>query len=192
MDWAEVYSRNYAKLCFPKGNFIRIIGHIRGFVLLKNRLLSMLRAEGVKIPTRAARGRTMLETLLLKVPEGRKQDVKNLIRVRETCIPYVLPVVRNAALIFLSRRLGMRFGDVARFVRSTQFEAVLALAVRQGLDRTKKVGIRLDFVLAAVARLVSDIQTERQMLRITLENDDDSTTIHEAMLVDPDSEFSQW
>lgn len=163
MDWARVYSRNYAMLCFPKGDFIRIIGHIRGFVLLKNRLLSVLRAEGIKIPERASRGRTMLETLLLKVPEERKQDVKNVIRVRETCIPYVLPVVRNAALTFLSRRLGMRLGDVSRFLRSTQFEAVLAHAVRQGLDRTEKVGIRLDFVLSAVARLVQDIQTEMQM-----------------------------
>jgi len=185
MNWAEAYSRNYARLCSP-GNqrYRKAIGQVRGFVMLKEALLAELKADGIEIPEKSSNRRTMLETLLSLAPEDKKERIKSVIRARETCIPYVLPIAASVGLHFLSRRLGMRLADVMQFIESTQFEAALAHAVRQALDRTTTVGVRIDFVISAMQRLVPEIEMRRDMLTITHDREARSGEIPETLLAD--------
>ncbi len=172
MNWSEDFSRAYGHTVhLPAEKLVKIKALTKSFILYKRHVLARLRAEGVKIPSRAKRGKTLLETLLETSPEEVKPFLKSLIRTRERLLFLILPILERVGRLYLMTRLGVSERELEGLLVSGVFETTLIQAARQGIDRMEKVGIRLDFVLMALSRLVPELERERQMLRITAEKE---------------------
>ena len=170
MEWAKSYSRTYCGAIGNDEQRARALAAIWGFVSWRERVLAKLRVNGIPIPLRAKKGESLLESLAVSVPSELKGEIVSLLRARERIIPMIMPTLKRAAMEFLARKLNKPSYELKEELTCTQFEVALARAARQGLDRTSpdKIGIRVDFVLAAVSRIIPQIQQEQQFLRIAL------------------------
>jgi len=144
---------------------------LEAFVLWKEAFLRRLKAKGISIPKKSKKGQTLLEHLAGVLEGELKRELIRLIRARERILLLLLPTLKRIGKDFLSKRLGVSPSEIERLCPSGNFEAVLEQAARQGLDRMspEKIGIRIDFVLSALARLVPIIQQERHFLRLSSE-----------------------
>lgn len=157
-EWSKGNSKTYIHFGYVEPAYKKAQILIKGFVALKRKTFVRLKAYNITIPERSSNGKPLLETLLEKdLPEKLKREIKKLIKLRERCIPYVIPVLRRCAKNFLATKLKMSQPAVDRIVQTVGFEKALAFAARQGIDRTDKIGIRLDFVLSTMTRLFPEI-----------------------------------
>ncbi|NIA11832.1 MAG: hypothetical protein GWP10_19435 [Nitrospiraceae bacterium] len=143
MNWAAQYSRSNGVRHIDQ----QAIASIKGFIFWREKIFSRLRAKNIDIPVRAKKRHSLLETLAGNAPEEFRSEIAALLRARERCIPYVVPALSQVAIAFLAKRLGISYFEARNSIPCTDFEETLALAVRQGIDRTDpdKVGIRVDF-----------------------------------------------
>ena len=185
MSWAVRYSKAYvgAAHC-DSGTYRRAVASLKSFIVWREKVFAKLRTNNIDIPVRAKRGRSLLESLAVSVPEKFKGDIIALLRARERSIPYLIPILKKAGMAFLAKRLRKPYPELESCISCTQFETVLAQAARQGIDRTSpdKIGVRIDFVIAAIARLVPEIEMESQFLRLCSERELRRGEIHESTL----------
>lgn len=185
--WSQRNSKVFFRFaCAKSDTYKRAQALIIGFVLWKRKLFVKLKTNNVKIPVRSNKGKTLLETLVesKEVPERLKKEIYALIRARERIIPYILPVLRRVAVRYLIIKLKISPFDIEKIIHSVDFEKVFAHAVRQGLDRTSydNAGIRLDFVLSAMSRLLPEIYKKYSTLRISYDNNPEPGEISESTI----------
>jgi len=185
--WSQRNSKVFFRFaCAKSDTYKKAQALIIGFVLWKRKLFLRLKANNVKIPVRSAKGKTLLETLAesKEVPEKFKKEIYALIRARETIIPYILPVLRRVAIKYLIVKLKVSPCDIDKIIQSVDFEKVFAHAVRQGLDRTsyENAGIRLDFVLSAMSRLLPEIYKKYNTFRISYNDNPELGEISESIV----------
>ena len=165
-NWAVKYSQAYCRFA-PYDEKIKV--SLKAFVKWKDSFLKRLKGKGVVIPKKSRKGQTFLETLVGIVPDEMRRELIFLIRFRERLIPLLIPLLRRVGKEFLARKLGVSRQEVTRYTTSGNFEAALAFAARQGVDRMSKVGVRIDFLLSALSRLLPEIQQERYFVRFSSE-----------------------
>ena len=177
--WAENNSRAYFYHVLKDPGYKKAEVLVKGFVALKQKIFRRLKAHNVEIPERANKKEPLLETILKKdLPPDLKREVERLIRVRERCIPYVIPILKKCAGLFLMNKLKLSESRVKSVLRMPEVEEALARAVRQGLDRTdpEKPNIRLDFVFSALTRTFNDIFRSFNSCSITSDRNSDYNT----------------
>lgn len=157
MSWASGKSMAYSvKLPLP----IRrgLYSMMRSFIIKRDILLNKI-SSVCDLPVRATRRRPYLETLLdCDLPQNLRRELLALIRERDLIVYCIanLPQIRKLVTSYIGVRVG-EYCDPHGLIES----AVLR-SFAQAMDRMSpdKIGIRIDFLLANLDRLIPSLKEE--------------------------------